>query len=65
MKPTEMLSFRMQHQMTQPEMAELLGVTYQAIKLWESGDRSINGTVAKAIRFFQRHPKMMKEFKEL
>lgn len=65
MKPTELLSFRTQHQMTQVEMADFLGVTYQAIKLWESGDRPINETVAKAIRFFQRHPKLMKEFSEL
>ncbi|MFM6930423.1 MAG: helix-turn-helix domain-containing protein [Bdellovibrio sp.] len=62
MKPQEIMDFRIQHKMTEKEFAEFLGVTWQAVRLWETGQRSLSETNARLLRLFKRHPNLMKEF---
>lgn len=62
MKPKEVVAFRVQHQMSEKDFADFLGVTWQAVRLWETGQRSISEPVARIIKLFKKHPQLMKEF---
>jgi DNA-binding transcriptional regulator YiaG len=44
------------------ELAEILGVTPQAVMLWLSGSRTFNLTNSRIIRMFIKYPKMFQEF---
>jgi len=44
------------------ELAEILGVTPQAVMLWLSGSRGFNLTNSRIIRMFIKYPKMFQEF---
>lgn len=62
MTPKQFLAFREKHGFTQKQIAELLGVTWQAVRLWELGERGIPEMVHKIINLFNKFPQTMKEF---
>lgn len=42
-------------------MAEVLGVTPQAVRFWELGERAVPPTVSRLIIIFQKYPGLLKE----
>lgn len=59
----EFIEFMNTNGISKHEMADILGVTVQAINLWVKGDRAINTTVSRVIRIFKKYPKLIREFK--
>ena len=59
----EFIDFMNTNGISKHEMADILGVTVQAINLWVKGDRAINTTVSRVIRIFKKYPKLIREFK--
>ncbi|MFM6929363.1 MAG: helix-turn-helix domain-containing protein [Bdellovibrio sp.] len=62
MSPREMLSFRVSLGMDEKEFAEFIGVTWQAVRLWETGQRAISETTARIVRLFKKYPELVKEY---
>jgi DNA-binding transcriptional regulator YiaG len=62
MTPQEFIAYRQSVQMSQKEIAALLGVTFQCIQFWERGARTIPRTTCRLIRLFQKFPQLIGEF---
>ena len=54
MTPKQFIKFRESLGLTPTELAESLGVTYQAIKDWQSGRRNISSQVEKQLECLQK-----------
>ena len=58
----ELHAFMNSYTLTEKSFAQILGVTWQAVRLWRSGDRPVPITTSKLVRLFIKHPKLLKEF---
>lgn len=58
----ELILFMNHHGLSKEELADILGVTWQAVRMWLVGDRVVNVTISKLIRLFDRKPFLMREF---
>lgn len=61
----EFRNYRLNLQLTQKEVADALGVTWQAVRLWELDDRRVPRTTIKVMRYFKKNPKAIQLFKEM
>ena len=65
-KPTlagrDLKNYRNSLTMSEKEFGDLIGVTYQAVRLWESGERRIPETTVRLVRLFQKFPQLLSEF---
>jgi len=59
---TELKDFMNLNGLSTKEFAEILGVTFQAVKLWLTAQRDISLTTTKVIRLFIRYPQLLREF---
>lgn len=57
--------FKKKNNLTDKDLAQILGVSKEAIHLWESEERAINETTARLLVLFTREPELMIEFKAL
>lgn len=67
MKPLtikELNEFMNKNGLSRNELADILGVTYQAISLWLNGKRDISLTISRLVRIMQKYPQLIREFKE-
>lgn len=66
MKPTmsaeEFKAYRISLNFTHKDMAQQIGVTPMAIKLWETNQRRIPETTVRLVKLFKKFPQVMKEF---
>lgn len=62
MTPKEIIAFRNKHNLSVKELAGLLGVTFQAVLLWEAGSRNIPETTVRLLKFFDSEPDAMERF---
>ena len=62
MTPQQLEKFLTDFDLSNKDFAELLGVTPNAVRWWLEGGRKVPPTVAKLVRYFESHPKSMKEF---
>ncbi len=65
-KPTmtakEILDFRLSLSLDGKMFAALIGVTPQAVQLWETGQRSCPETTVRLIKMFQKYPETLRKF---
>ena len=52
----EVIDFRKQFGLTIEDMAELIGITRQAVILWESDQRMIPEPMVRLMKLFLKHP---------
>ena len=50
MRPKELIAWRKKHNLTQIELANMLGVTKPCISMWESGHRNIPAFLHLALK---------------
>lgn len=62
MTKAQLLEFRKDFKLTQETLAELLGITVQAVRLWETDQRRIPETTARILRMFRSNPDLMGDF---
>lgn len=62
MTPSEFIAFRNKYKKSHAELAELFGVSVQAVAMWENGQRGISETLRKLVVLFDKQPNLMKEF---
>jgi len=62
MKPEEVKAFRDKFQFTVHSLGEWLGVTWQAVKLWEEGKRGVPETTARLFKLVDKYPQLKGEF---
>lgn len=62
MSTDELEMFLEKHDMSDKHLADLLGITEQAVAHWVSGQRRIPAPMSRLIRFFNNQPLRMKEF---
>lgn len=62
MKSNEVVNFRLKNNLTQKELAKLLGITFQAVMFWENGSRQVPPTTSKLLKLFDKYPQLLKEF---
>ena len=62
MSSEEFTTFRQSIKMNDKQIANLLGVTYQAVQLWERGERAIPTTTTRVLRLFKKFPQLINEF---
>lgn len=60
----ELNEFMNKNGLSRNELADILGVTYQAISLWLNGKRDISLTISRLVRIMQKYPQLIREFKE-
>lgn len=58
----ELQAFMDRNGISDKEMAEILGVSAQAVKLWLSGARDFSITNSRLIRQWTKYPQLIKEF---
>ena len=58
----EVTTFRKESGLTQEEMAELIGITRQAVILWETDQRLIPEPMVRLMKLFLKHPHLTEEF---
>lgn len=58
----ELDEFMKLHGIDKYDMAEIFGVTPQAIELWVTGKRGISVTNTRLINIFKKYPHLLKEF---
>lgn len=63
MTAKELEEFMERHEMTAPDIADVLGVTLGAIHHWLVGRRAISLTVSRCLKLFDKHPQLIKEFR--
>ena len=59
----ELNEFMNKNGLSRNELADILGVTYQAISLWLNGKRDISLTISRLVRIMQKYPQLIREFK--
>ena len=57
--PSEIKKLRMDANMTQAGLAEVLGMTVKAVEAWESGRNIPSGAADKILRVMQKHPSVI------
>lgn len=62
MNPKDMIEYRTSHNWSHKDFALIIGVTPQAVVLWESGARRVPETVVRLIKMFKRRPELVGEF---
>lgn len=62
MTKEEFSQFIIKHDFTRSTLAEFLGVTPQAVRFWELGERPVPQTTIRILRFFDKYPAMMGKF---
>lgn len=62
MSGLEMSAFRNFCKMDHKEFAALLGVTPQAVQLWETEQRRIPETTVRLIEMFKKYPETLERF---
>lgn len=62
MTAKQVQEWRLKFKMDQKAMGELLGVTWQAVRYWERGERDVPVTTAKTLRLLAKFPQLLKEF---
>lgn len=62
MTPEEFKLFMQRHNLTDAQLAKILGVTVPAIHHWWTGRRKIHNTMVKLFKTFDRYPGLMAEF---
>lgn len=60
--PEELKSFMDANGISIKELAELLGVTERAVKMWLAGDRDFSVTNTRLVKMFQKYPALIREF---
>lgn len=58
----ELIDFMNLNGLSVKELADILGVTVQAINLWIDSKREISMTTTRLIRMFQKYPMLLSEF---
>lgn len=62
LSPDELSKFMRDNGIGEKELAEIFGVTTQAVKLWVSGAREFSVTNSRLVRLFIKNPKLLTEF---
>jgi DNA-binding transcriptional regulator YiaG len=62
MKPSELRSFLKRHDMTTRQLANILGVSHQAVDHWTCGRRDISEMLSRLILMFDNDPEDMDYF---
>lgn len=57
--------FKKQNNLLDKDLAQILGVSKEAVHLWETEERAIPETTARLLVLFTREPELMTEFKSL
>lgn len=60
--PKEIQAFMTQNGIGRSELAEIFGVTIQAVNLWLTGKREFSVANSRLIRLFEKYPKLLKIF---
>jgi DNA-binding transcriptional regulator YiaG len=60
--PDELTKWMNKHGISEKELAEIFGVTGQAVTLWLSGQRSFSVTNSRLVKLFMKHPLLVREF---
>lgn len=63
MNEQQLKAFLDKHKLTPQQLSELIGLTPEAVNHWVSGRRSIAKPYGRLMRLFDKHPKLMEEFK--
>lgn len=58
----ELVEFRKQFNLSQKQFAAIIGVTPQAVELWETGARGVSTTITRVVKIFRKYPQLMQEF---
>jgi DNA-binding transcriptional regulator YiaG len=66
MTAQELITFRMKYTLSQQALAEILGITWQAIRFWEmpvsnKQHRKIPTTTAKILKLLDKRPELLEE----
>ena len=62
MSSDELEIFLEKHDMSNKHLADLIGISEQAVMMWVSGDRRIPAPMSRLIRYFNSKPSRMSEF---
>ncbi len=57
--------FLKRHNIVEKDLAQILGVSKEAVVLWIQGERTIPETTARLLVLFTREPELMIEFRSL
>lgn len=61
MKPEDLRAWRMDRELSQIDLATLLGVTNQTVYRWEAGTRGVPAFLELALRYLESQPLLYRE----
>jgi len=61
MKPEDLRAWRTDRELSQIDLATLLGVTNQTVYRWEAGSRSVPAFLELALRYLESQPLLYRE----
>ena len=62
MSRADLIQWMREQEMTNEELAEMLGLTTQAVLYWTQGKRKIPEPIGRLLVFLGQRPQMMREF---
>ena len=62
MTRTDLIQWMREQDMTNEELADMLGLTTQAVLYWTQGKRKIPEPIGRLLVFLGQRPQMMREF---
>jgi len=63
MSASELNAFMKKHGFSDDSLADLLGVTLQAVRLWVRSQREISVTVTRLLRMLDKYPQMIQVYR--
>lgn len=64
MKSTDVIQFRQTHKLSMKHLGNMVGVSENAVRFWEAGERKVPKPIIKILNLITKYPELLKELEK-